>query len=68
MRVEVSQAKRENEFYLQNVDKSKALQAMESRKRKKADDDDAEPEVRLMLSLVPDLLFAVFWLFFFLDW
>lgn len=37
MRTEISQAKREANFYVQNVEKGKAIEAMETRKRKKAD-------------------------------
>ena len=37
MRTEISQAKKEANFYLQNVDKGKAIDAMETRKRKRAD-------------------------------
>lgn len=37
MRTEISQAKREANFYIQNVEKGKAIEAMETRKRKRAD-------------------------------
>ena len=37
MRTEISQAKREANFYIQNVEKGKAIDAMETRKRKRAD-------------------------------
>lgn len=37
MRTEISQAKKEANFYLQNVEKGKAIDAMETRKRKRAD-------------------------------
>ena len=37
MRTEISQAKKEANFYLQNVEKGKAIEAMETRKRKRAD-------------------------------
>lgn len=37
MRTEISQAKREANFYIQNVEKGKAIDAIETRKRKKAD-------------------------------
>ena len=37
MRTEISQAKKEASFYLQNVEKGKAIDAMETRKRKRAD-------------------------------
>ena len=35
LRTEVSQAKRENKFYLSNVEKQKAYTAMEERKKRK---------------------------------
>ena len=35
MRTEISQAKREANFYLENVDKNKAFRAMEKRRKKK---------------------------------
>ena len=37
MRTEISQAKKEANFYLQNVEKAKAIEAMEERKRKRSD-------------------------------
>lgn len=37
MRTEISQAKKEANFYLQNVEKGKAIDAMETRKRKRPD-------------------------------
>lgn len=37
MRTEISQAKREANFYIQNVEKGKSIEAMETRKRKRAD-------------------------------
>ena len=37
MRTEISQAKKEANFYLQNVEKGKAIDAIETRKRKRAD-------------------------------
>ncbi len=35
MRTEISQAKKEANFYLENVEKSKAISAIEERKKKK---------------------------------
>ena len=35
MRTEISQAKREANFYLENVDKNKAFRAMEKRRKNK---------------------------------
>ena len=35
MRTEISQAKREANFYIENVEKGKAFEAMETRKRKR---------------------------------
>lgn len=37
MRTEISQAKKEANFYIQNVEKGKAIDAMKTRKRKRAD-------------------------------
>lgn len=37
MRTEISQAKREANFYIQNVEKGKAIDAIETRKRKRDD-------------------------------
>lgn len=37
MRTEISQAKREANFYTQNVEKGKAIDAIETRKRKRDD-------------------------------
>jgi hypothetical protein len=39
MRTEISQAKREANFYLENVDKNKAFKAMEKRRKKKNSED-----------------------------
>ena len=47
MRTEISQAKKEANFYLQNVEKGKAIDAMETRKRKRAD------QVRLQCTVQP---------------
>lgn len=47
MRTEISQAKKEANFYLQNVEKGKAIDAMETRKRKRAD------QVRLQCTVYP---------------
>lgn len=47
MRTEISQAKKEANFYLQNVEKGKAIDAMETRKRKRAD------QVRLQYTVYP---------------
>jgi len=47
MRTEISQAKKEANFYLQNVEKGKAIDAMEARKRKRAD------QVRLQYTVYP---------------
>ena len=47
MRTEISQAKKEANFYLKNVEKGKAIDAMESRKRKRAD------QVRLQYTEYP---------------
>ena len=38
MRTEISQAKKEANFYIQNVEKGKAIDAMKTRKRKRADE------------------------------
>ena len=46
MRTEISQAKKEANFYLQNVEKGKAIDAMETRKRKRAD------QVKLMYTIL----------------
>ena len=40
MRTEISQAKREANFYLENVDKNKAFRAMDKRKRKRNSESD----------------------------
>lgn len=37
MRTEISQAKREANFYIQNVEKGKTIDAIETRKRKRDD-------------------------------
>ena len=50
MRTEISQAKKEANFYLQNVEKGKAIDAMETRKRKRAD------QVRLCTVSIPNSL------------
>ena len=43
MRTEISQAKRENTHYLQNVEKGKEIQAIVERKRKRgASEDEVE--------------------------
>lgn len=39
MRTEISQAKREANFYLENVDKNKGFKAMEKRRKKKNPDE-----------------------------
>lgn len=46
MRTEISQAKKEANFYLQNVEKGKAIDAMETRKRKRADQKPVEKRLR----------------------
>ena len=48
MRTEISQAKKEANFYLQNVEKGKAIDAMETRKRKR----DDQVHVRLNYSVL----------------
>ena len=45
MRTEISQAKREANFYIQNVEKGKAIDAIETRKRKR--DDQVQCLLRL---------------------
>lgn len=45
LRLELAQAKRENAFYMQKVNQSKAIEAMEGRKRKMGPDSAAEPGV-----------------------
>jgi len=42
MRAELSQAKKETNFYLKKVDQAKAIDAMEERKRKRAEQSDDE--------------------------
>ena len=37
MRTEISQAKKEANFYVENVEKGKTLEAIETRKRKRND-------------------------------
>ena len=39
MRTEISQAKREANFYFENVDKNKAFKAMEKRRKKKSPEE-----------------------------
>ncbi|XP_078359990.1 uncharacterized protein LOC144644388 [Oculina patagonica] len=46
MRTEISQAKKEANFYLQNVEKGKAIDAMETRKRKRSDQKPVEKRLR----------------------
>lgn len=46
MRTEISQAKKEANFYVQNVEKGKAIDAMETRKRKRADQKPVEKRLR----------------------
>lgn len=40
MRTEISQAKKENQFYLNSVERSKALKRIEDRKRKRGEEMD----------------------------
>ena len=40
MRTEISQAKKENQFYLNSIEKSKALKRIEDRKRKRGEEMD----------------------------
>lgn len=40
MRTEISQAKKENQFFLTSVEKSKALKRIEDRKRKRGEEMD----------------------------
>ena len=40
MRTEISQAKKENQFYLSSVERSKALKRIEDRKRKRGEEMD----------------------------
>lgn len=40
MRTEISQARKENQFYLSSVEKSKALKRIEERKRKRGEEMD----------------------------
>ena len=40
MRTEISQAKKENQFYLSSVERSKALKQIEDRKRKRGEEMD----------------------------
>ena len=42
IRTEVSQVKRENAFYMKNVDKSRAISAIIERKRKKSGEGGSE--------------------------
>ncbi|KAM7444753.1 Activator of basal transcription 1 [Porites harrisoni] len=46
MRTEISQAKREANFYIQNVEKGKAIDAIETRKRKRDDQTPVEKRLR----------------------
>ena len=49
MRTEISQAKREASFYLENVGKGKAIAAMEERKSKKRKLEKTEVRTILLL-------------------
>lgn len=40
MRTEISQARKENQFYLSSVERSKALKRIEERKRKRGEEMD----------------------------
>ena len=42
MRAELSQAKKETNFYMKKVDQAKAIEAMEERKRKRAEEGGSE--------------------------
>ncbi len=47
MRTEISQAKKEASVYLENVEKSKAISAMEERKSKKRKKDGQEDDLEV---------------------